>query len=174
MENTKRMERERGVNMNNKTDIKHRLKNLIKELKTDPLTIFRITAESRERLANDLENILADRERLQEENDIYKEESHKITKALDFKEGTLNPDSSVVIKSMKQALIQLQAKANKYDSLVEKIKDKIEEIRNYEDIAGEQIQARIIVADSDSLNFGRKQAHGKDISILQELLDIEK
>lgn len=168
MENIKRMERERGVNMNNKTDIEE-MNNKIYSF--DKYMSNQTEDEIMQEYWKDIKKY---RERLQEENDIYKEEQQKITKALDFKEGTLNPDASIVIKSMKQALIQLQAKANKYDSLVEKIKEKIEEISNYEDIAREQIQARIIVADSDSLNFGRKQAHGKDISILQELLDTEK
>lgn len=50
------------------------------------------------------------------------------------------------------------------------VEEKIEEIKKYEDVAREQIQAKVIIADSDSLNFGRKQAHGKDIEVLQELL----
>ena len=54
--------------MNIEEDIIHRLKSFIKELKQDTTTVFRITAESREVLANDIENILADRERLEKEN----------------------------------------------------------------------------------------------------------
>lgn len=50
------------------------------------------------------------------------------------------------------------------------VEEKIEEIKKYEDVAREQIQEKVIIADSDSLNFGRKQAHNKDIEILKELL----
>ncbi len=53
-------------------DIKQRLENLIKELKIDTVTTFRMSAESREALATDLENILADRERLGKENSNIK------------------------------------------------------------------------------------------------------
>lgn len=75
-----------------------------------------------------IENILADRERLKKENEIYKEEYCKITKALDFKEGALNPEPSIAIEAIKKALIQEQAKANKYDRLVERIEERIKSI----------------------------------------------
>lgn len=67
-----------------------------------------------------------------------------------------------------------KVKANKYDALVEKMKEKIEEIRKYEEIAREQIGVKIVIADSDSLNFGRKQAHEKDIEVIQELIPKEE
>lgn len=53
----------------------------------------------------------------------------------------------------------------------EKVGQTIKKIEQYEDIANELIEARIIIADSDSLNFGRKQAHRKDIEELKMLLE---
>lgn len=52
-----------------------------------------------------------------------------------------------------------------------KIKEKIEELRKYRDLAREDIEERVIIADSDSLNYGRAEAHDKDIQVLQELLE---
>ncbi len=69
---------------------------------------------------------------------------------------------------------QLQAKVNKYDSLIKEIEDKIKEIGEYSDIARELIEEKIVVADSDSLNFGRQQAHNKDREVLRELLYKQK
>ena len=53
----------------------------------------------------------------------------------------------------------------------EKVKEIIKKIEKYADIANELIEEKIIIADSDSLNFGRKQAHGKDIEELKILLE---
>lgn len=51
------------------------------------------------------------------------------------------------------------------------IKEKIEEIKKYRDIAKELIEERVVIADSDSLNYGRAEAHDKDIQVLEELLN---
>lgn len=50
------------------------------------------------------------------------------------------------------------------------IKEKIEELKKYRDIAKELIEERVVIADSDSLNYGRAEAHDKDIQVLEELL----
>ncbi len=55
----------------------------------------------------------------------------------------------------------------------DKIKAKIEEIKQYKDLARDRIQEKIVIADSDSLNYGRKEAHEKDIEVLQSLLEKE-
>ena len=39
------------------------------------------------------------------------------------------------------------------------------------DLANECIEEKIIIADSDSLNMGRKQAHNYDIELIKELLE---
>lgn len=52
-----------------------------------------------------------------------------------------------------------------------KVKEKIEELKGYRDLAKEQIEERVIIADSDSLNYGRAEAHNKDIEVLQELME---
>ena len=51
------------------------------------------------------------------------------------------------------------------------IQNKIDEITKYRDLAKEQIEERVVIADSDSLNYGRAEAHDKDIQVLQELLE---
>lgn len=53
--------------MSNKTDIEDRLKNLIKELRIDTVISFRIAAESRKGLADDLEYVLTELETLEKE-----------------------------------------------------------------------------------------------------------
>lgn len=52
----------------------------------------------------------------------------------------------------------------------EKIVDIIEKISLYKKLAKESIEQRIVIADSDSLEYGRMQAHNVDVSMLQELL----
>lgn len=164
--------------MNNKTDIEEDIKVLQKFVKIikgkdynadngwhgyyDNELIF---------LGKAIENILADRERVLEENNIYKEgnkiykeEYNKIAKALDFKEGILNPDASIVIKSMKQALIQLQIKANAYDSLVEKIKETIELIEDTLDLSKEN--GKVAKYKITAMEY--------ELEDLKELLDTEK
>ena len=52
----------------------------------------------------------------------------------------------------------------------EKIVDIIEKISVYKKLAKESIEQRIVIADSDSLEYGRMQAHNIDMSMLQKLL----
>lgn len=52
----------------------------------------------------------------------------------------------------------------------EKIVDIIEKISVYKKLAKESIEQRIVIADSDSLEYGRMEAHSVDMSMLQELL----
>lgn len=167
--------------MNNKTDIEEDIK-ILKDLKdkkihinTSFFTTGTVQLDEKEKQA--IENILADRERLQEKNDIYKEENQKITKALDFKEGTLNPDASIIIKSMKQALIQLKAKANKYDSLVEKIKESLNKRKKeYEEILSDYGNIDTDITFNIPNKNVRKHLDNLviEIMLLQELLDTEK
>lgn len=67
-------------------------------------------------------------------------------------------------------LIEKQQKALEDSVSKEVIREKIKEILKYKEIAENEIEEKIIIADSDSLNFGRKQAHGKDVEILKEIL----
>ena len=73
------------------------------------------------------------------------------------------------------------AGANKLEELIKedfipkgKIVDIIEKISLYKKLAKESIGQRIVIADSDSLEYGRMQAHSVDMSILQELLESEE
>lgn len=75
-------------------------------------------------------------------------------------------------------LDEIEEKASMYDGLCDyawgnKIKAKIEEIKHYKDLARDSIEEKIVIADSDSLNYGRKEAHEKDIEVLQSLLEKE-
>lgn len=56
----------------------------------------------------------------------------------------------------------------------EKIVDIIEKISVYKKLAKESIEQRIVIADNDSLEYGRMQAHNVDVSMLQELLESEE
>lgn len=58
----------------------------------------------------------------------------------------------------------------KYCIPIQKLKDIIEKISLYKKLAKESIGQRIVIADSDSLEYGRMQAHSVDMSMLQELL----
>lgn len=73
------------------------------------------------------------------------------------------------------------AVANKLEELIKedfipkgKIVDIIEKISLYKKLAKESIGQRIVIADSDSLEYGKMQAHSVDMSILQELLESEE
>ena len=58
----------------------------------------------------------------------------------------------------------------KYCIPIQKLKDIIEKISLYKKLAKESIEQRIVIADGDSLEYGRMQAHSVDMSMLQELL----
>lgn len=123
--------------MNNKTNIEEDIKKLkeeidrINKIKTADITGTYVPISI-------LENILADRKKLQEHCKTLIKEKQELTS------------------------IALEDKANKYDSLVEKIKEKAEEIRN------------------EKLNYNEDEYYleqeikGYAINALKELLDAEK
>lgn len=82
-----------------------------------------------------------------------------------FMEDTLSVKLNILLN-----LVEKQQKALKNSVSKEAIREKIKEILKYKEIAENEIEEKIIIADSDSLNFGRKQAHGKDGEILKEIL----
>ena len=53
----------------------------------------------------------------------------------------------------------------------DKIKELIKKHEEARDLAGEELSSTTVVADSDSLNFGRIQAHNVAIKDLEELLE---
>ena len=123
--------------MSNKTNIKEDIK-ILKTFKTRYKTINynRISLED----VQAIENILAH-----------------------FKPGTLNPGTDIAIEAIKKALIQATAKANAYDSLVEKIKSKK---RHFEECD------ELIATSND--NYSDGTVIKRFIDTFQELLDIEK
>lgn len=80
-------------------------------------------------------------------------------------------------KSENETLKCSIAVANKLEELIKedfipkgKIGDIIEKISLYKKLAKESIEQGIVIADNDSLEYGRMQAHNVDMSMLQELL----
>lgn len=59
----------------------------------------------------------------------------------------------------------------KYCIPIQKLKDIIDKISVYKKLAKESIEQSILIADRDSLEYGRMQAHNADVSMLQELLE---
>lgn len=142
--------------MNNKKDIEEdikKTKNYIDGWR-DSLTDEdgypkEILDEDSENFIYAIENILTDRERLKKENMKMQVE---IAEQVYFE--------SMPIEEMKQ----LQVKANAYDSLVEKIKEKIEELKN-------KLNKTYNLYGASDYEFIKLEAK---IEILQELLDTEK
>ena len=182
--------------MNNKKDIEEDIKfikAMIEEYKTFK-DLDNPEFENTDKIYKALENILADRERLEKEKEELKEKLNKkdkIIESMRFIKNTSRYEDTILIDEDKvnytknRFLIELnngkfvevntlKSKANKYDSLIKEIEDKIKEIGEYSDTARELIEEKIVIADSDSLNFGRQQAHNKDREVLRELLYKQK
>ena len=56
----------------------------------------------------------------------------------------------------------------------DKIKDVIKDIEVVKNFANKQITERIVIADSNSLNYGRKEAHDADICLLKDILQLDR
>lgn len=96
-----------------------------------------------------IEHIVADKARLQKENKQLKEENEQL---------------KAFVKSIFDENIE-----EKYIS-IDSIEEVIKKIDEAEKCARDCIKEKVIIADSDSLNFGRKQAHGYDEQLLQDLI----
>lgn len=131
--------------MNNKTDIEediNRCKKIIED-NTRTIQVIEKTLTSRtekEELEKDnraIENILADREKLIIEKEIQEDnyedlstDVSNIAKKLDLQEDATIDEIHIairILKSKRTNMFEYTDKANKYDSLVEKIKRDIEE-----------------------------------------------
>lgn len=107
--------------MNNKTDIEEDI-----EIVEDTIRNYNITGEFKNPSYEDLdnisiaiENILADRERLGKENNTLAIENFRLNTELQIN----RKEYQDTYKDVREELKELQAKANKYDSLVEKMKE---------------------------------------------------
>lgn len=92
------------------------------------------------------------------------------------KNKLLEADKIINVQETILNLIEKLKKENKRyksenETLKGKIVDIIEKISLYKKLAKESIWQRIVIADSDSLEYGRMQAHNVDVSMLQELLE---
>lgn len=110
-------------------------------------------------------------DRLQKEN----EELSCVKKAIKvYKTNVGTENCQFVLMSESEFLNSFNYKCLLDDYISKnKIKEGIREMKKARDLANELINERVIIADSDSLNFGRKEAHDFDINILQDLLKEE-
>ena len=144
--------------MNNKTNIEeikenfNRIETIIKQ----EVCLFNQTIIQGNQIERYIENILAYIERLEKENEEYKikENSRIVGK---YNEIEIH---DLIEKTIQKDYIE---KANKYDSLVEKIKDKIEELE------------KLIIETQKELGSASKEytIYVYQKSILQELLEKE-
>lgn len=133
----------------------------------------------------DFENKMANQARLQEENERLQKENEelmelKISASAEYQIHNLQEENKRY-KSENETLKCSIAVANKLEELIKedfipkgKIVDIIEKISLYKKLAKESIGQRIVIADNDSLEYGRMQAHNVDVSMLQELLESEE
>lgn len=115
-----------------------------------------------------LGNLINRNKELEEENKIIKgnyytlcADIQMVTSELGFPEDTIIADEMVSMINENYIPVSL-------------VEEKIEELKKYRDIAKELIEEKVVIADSDSLNYGRAEAHDKDIQVLQELLEKRK
>ncbi len=121
--------------------------------------------------------------------ETFIEKCKKYDESVEIKRVTVGEESRILdtvcktlnlIEKLQEENKQLKnaiAVANKLEERIkenfipkEKIVDIIEKISLYKKLAKESIEQRIVIADSDSLEYGRMQAHNIDMSMLQELL----
>lgn len=121
--------------------------------------------------------------------ETFIEKCKKYDESVEIKRVTVGEESRILdtvcktlnlIEKLQEENKQLKnaiAVANKLEERIkenfipkEKIVDIIEKISLYKKLAKESIEQRIVIADSDSLEYGRMQAHNVDMSMLQELL----
>lgn len=133
----------------------------------------------------DFENKMANQARLQEENERLQKENEelmelKISASAEYQIHNLQEENKRY-KSENETLKCSIAVANKLEEIIKedfipkgKIVDIIEKISLYKKLAKESIGQRIVIADSDSLEYGKMQAHNVDVSMLQELLESEE
>lgn len=128
----------------------------------------------------------------EERRDIetFIEKCKKYDESVEIKRVTVGEESRILdtvcktlnlIEKLQEENKQLKnaiAVANKLEELIkedfipkEKIVDIIEKISVYKKLAKESIEQRIVIADSDSLEHGKMQAHNVDIYMLQKLLE---
>lgn len=67
---------------------------------------------------------------------------------------------------------QLNKEKEKNKKLEDKIKKAIKEIERRMNLANECIEQEIVIADSDSLNYGRAQAHDVDRVLLMDVVTV--
>ena len=129
-----------------------------------------------------MEKVLQALEKVTEERGIYKEEHDKITKVLNFKEGSLNLPVELVIESLKKSLERYKrlAEANltKRDEFMDNmckhrciLKSKLQELKE-NSIPTKKIEDKIKLIEMEEhydykINYTSKQVK----KLLQELLE---
>lgn len=125
--------------------------------------------------------------------ETFIEKCKKYDESVEIKRVTVGEESRILdtvcktlnlIEKLQEENKQLKnaiAVANKLEERIkenfiqkEKIENIIEKISVYKKLAKESIEQGIVIADEDSLEYGRMQAHNVDVSMLQELLESEE
>lgn len=108
--------------MKNKTNIEEDIKivnDFLVKMKSD----FRTGLGYKEEIQA-IENILADRERLEKENNTLAVENFRLNTKLQ----TNRKEYQETYKDVREEIKELQTKANKYDALVENVKNEVKEL----------------------------------------------
>lgn len=74
------------------------------------------------------------------------------------------------VAEVKEYITLLEKKIKTLEELPNKIREKIKIIEGYSNIAKEEIRETALVADTNSLNYGRKQAHDADLYHLKLII----
>ena len=88
--------------------------------------------------------------------------SESLAYKFEFEQIDLNTFMHEFVKPIIKDNIELKAKADKYD----RVKEKIKEMKK---LAKDCIEQQVIMADSDSLNFGRVQAYSYAENLFEEM-----
>lgn len=86
-------------------------------------------------------------------------------------ENYLDYEGSVSIQAIAILYTAYNKEKEKNKKIEDKIKKAIKEIERRMNLANECIKQEIEIADSNSLNYGRAQAHDVDSVLLKEILE---
>ena len=141
---------------------KNSTKEAIERLEKGINDIWFSTTYSQEQEKKDLKILLLNYKKALKENEELKEYKRNVEKNYKKENKQLKNTIAMVDK------LEERIKENFVPK--EKIENIIEKISVYKKLAKESIEPKIVIADSDSLEYGRMQAHSVDMSMLQELL----
>lgn len=118
---------------------------------------------------NEMEEIV---DKIQVEYNNLLKENEYMHKQLDKQQTTINKyaEENEQLKNAVAVANKLEERIKEKFIPKEKIENIMDKISVYKKLAKESIEQGIVIADNDSLEYGRMQAHNADMSMLQELL----